>query len=546
MTTYRYFRVSGKGNGIGITVLRLVGEENPTGPTTLTLHVLPKIWSDYKKLRKEWLDEDQGRKEKDFKLLRTLPDLSTLEHEGKETWHSYLYEMDTLQLPDEWAKCLATVSPNSPEFEKDTQETELVPEEKQQNEVDDEEDGQVDPLWEEVAAPGQNHSKVELKSLEDDQAKFMWDMLSHYDQQPSREPDRRDFPPSGANLFPHIPAMREVFYAQLVRYALEAVRHRKPTFLPVQEELGFVRGRMVPRGLVDRKIQQRMPILCEFDALTTDSYIWQVIRAATQLAATSNNQKTLDAAVEVDAHIRDVRLIQPSTLLTSRIAANELARLSTDLKKAYFLGRAIISEQLGIGVEEPLTEGGVIANIKYTTSNLWEKIVAGYMRQSVDEATVDEQKKLHLYYKDDKKSTVGKPKTPDLIVTAQQKTTVFDAKYKFPKESITQASMGDQYQLTTYSYRMGCSAFLVYPELETVDPKKSGGEPQSKVSSLLLAPPGYGIGREEEQTQKPEDWNRIGVLSLSFPSPGRSGFTLSEDYKSYIAKHLNGSQPGKS
>ena len=519
MTAYRYFRVSGKGNGIGITVLRLVGEENPTGPTTLTLHVLPKIWS----------EGNQSDKEKDFKLLRTLPDLSTSEYEGKDTWHSYLYEMDTLQLPDEWAKCLAVATPNSPEFEKDTSETELVTEVKQQNEVNDEEDGEVDPLWEEVAAPGQDNSKVELKSLGDDQAKFMWDMLSHYDQHPSRVAGHRDFPPSGTDLFPHIPAMREVFYAQFVRYALEAVRHRKPVFLPVQEELGFVRGRMVPQGLIDRKVKQRLPILCEFDALTTDSYIWQVIRAATQLAATSNNQRTLDAAVEVDAHIRDVRLIQPSTLLTSSIAANELARLSTDLKKAYFLGRAIISEQFGIGVEEPLTEGGVIANIKYTTSDLWEKIVAGYMRQSVDEATVDEQKKLHLYYKDDKKSTVGQPKTPDLIVTAQQKTTVFDAKYKFPKEFITQASMSDQYQLTTYSYRMGCSAFLVYPELEA-EQKTSDGEDQGKVSFLFLAPSGYGIGREERQPQKSEDWNRIGVLSLPFPSPGAADFSLAEGY----------------
>lgn len=541
MTTYRYFRVSGKGNGIGITVLRLVGEENPTGPTTLTLHVLPKIWSDYKKLRKGWLDEDQRRKKKDFKLLRTLPDLSTSEHEGKDTWHSYLYEMDILRLPSEWAKCLAVATPNSPEFEEDTQETKPVPEEKQQNEIDDKEDGEADPLWEEVTEPGPGHHKVELKSLEDDQAKFMWDMLSHYDQHPNRVAGHRDFPPSGVELFPHIPAMREVFYSQFVRYALEAVRHRKPTFLPVQEELGFVRGRMVPRGLVDRKVQRRMPILCEFDALTTDSYIWQVIRAATQLAATSNNQRTLDAAVEVDAHIRDVRLLQPATLLTSRIAANELARLSTDLKKAYFLGRAIISEQFGIGVEEPLAEGGVIANIKYTSSHLWEKIVAGYMRQSIPGAKVHEQEKLYLYYTNkDKKSHKGSPKKPDIVVSKEQQTVVFDAKYKFAKSSITDAGMGDQYQLTTYSYRMGCSAFLVYPELEA-EQKTAGGEPQRKVSSLLLAPPGYGIGREEEQTQKPEDWNRIGVLSLPFPSPGGSGFTLSKGYRSYIAKHLNGS-----
>lgn len=519
MTTYRYFRVSGKGNGIGITVLRLVGEENPTGPTTLTLHVLPKIWS----------EENRGSKEKDFKLLRTLPDLSTSEHEGKGTWHSYLYEMDTLRLPNEWAECLATVSPNSPEFEEDTQETEPVPEEKQQNEIDDKEDGEVDPLWEEVSKPGPGHREVELKSLEDDQAKFMWDMLSHYDQRPSREPGHRDFPPSGTDLFPHIPAMREVFYAQFVRYALEAVRHRKPTFLPVQEELGFVRGRMVPRGLIDRKVQRRMPILCEFDALTTDSYIWQVIRAATQLAATSGNQITLGAAVEVDAHIRDVRLIQPSTLLTSSIAANELARLSTDLKKAYLLGRAIISEQFGIGVEEPLTEGGVIANIKYTTSDLWEKIVAGYLQQSITQAEVEEQAELHLYYKNDG-STAATAKSPDIVLKRGDKTIVYDAKYKKLRgKNIDDALMGDQYQLATYAYRLAADAFLVYPHKPRQEPLQSefylpkpGSSPNGKLGSDALS-------------------HRIGVLSLPFPSLGRSGFTLSEDYRSQISELLSGS-----
>ncbi|WP_237205422.1 McrC family protein [Rothia nasimurium] len=519
MTAYRYFRVSGKGNGIGITVLRLVGEENPTGPTTLTLHVLPKIWS----------EGNQSDKEKDSKPLCTLPDLSTSEHEGKDTWHSYLYEMDTLQLPDEWAKCLAVATPNSPEFEEDDQETELVPDVKQH----DEEDGEVDPLWEEVSKPGPGHREVELKSLEDDQAKFMWDMLSHYDQYPSRVAGHRDFPPSDANLFPHIPAIREVFYAQFVRYALEAVRHRKPTFLPVQEELGFVRGRMVPQGLISRKVKQQLPILCEFDALTTDSYIWQVIRAATQLAATSNNQKTLDAAVEVDAHIRDVRLIQPSTLLTSSIAANELARLSTDLKKAYFLGRAIISEQFGIGVEEPLTEGGVIANIKYTTSDLWEKIVAGYMWQSIPGAKVHEQEKLYLYYTNkDKKSHKGSPKKPDIVVSKEQQTVVFDAKYKFAKSSITEAGMGDQYQLTTYSYRMGCSAFLVYPGCTTITIKAIS----VKENSLLLPPPGYGYPDYTE-----EGWNRIGVLSLPFPSPGAADFSLAEVYRERIREIFRGS-----
>ena len=534
MTAYRYFRVSGKGNGIGITVLRLVGEENPTGPTTLTLHVLPKIWSDHKKLRKEWLDEGKGRKEKDFKLLRTLPDLGTSEHEGKDTWHGYLYEMETLQLPDEWARCLAVATPNSPEFEEDAQETELVTEVKQQNEVDDEEEGEVDPLWEEVATPGQNYSKVELKSLEDDHAKFMWDMLSHYDQHPSRVAGHRDFPPSGADLFPHIPAIREVFYAQFVRYALEAVRHRKPTFLPVQEELGFVRGRMVPRGLIARRVQQRMPILCEFDALTTDSYIWQVIRAATQLAATSNNQRTLDAAVEVDAHIRDVRLVQPSTLLTSGIVANELARLSADLKKAYFLGRAIISEHFGLGVEEPLTEGGVIANIKYTTSDLWEKIVAEYLQQNIPQAEVEEQAELYLYYENDG-STAAKAKSPDIVLKRGDKTIVYDAKYKNLRgKNIDDALMGDQYQLATYAYRLAADAFLVYPH-------KPGQEPLQ--SEFYLPKPGSpSSGKLGLDALS----HRIGVLSLLFPNPEVSDFTLSEDYRSHISELLSGSQPDDS
>lgn len=513
MTNYRYFRVSGRGNGIGITVLRLVGQEAQAGPSTLTLHVLPKIWSDYQELQKKWLKEKPGKKYNRFRLLRTLPDtMSSSEFGGADTWHTYLYEMDTLRLPEEWARCLATVTENSPESGTDLIDEDPVSD-KEQHANEDAEDGEVDPLWEEVTLDPDDYYQERLKKLEFGDAQFMWDLLSHYNQNHSRVAGHRDFPPAGIELLPDVPAMREVFYSQFVRFALEAVRHRKPVFLPVQEELGFVRGRMVPHGLIDRKVRQSLPVLCEFDALTTDSYIWQVIRAAIQIVATSDKKDTLDAAVEIDAHIRDVRLVQAATLLTSRVPATELARLSSDLKKAYFLGRAIISEQFGIGIEEPLTEGGVIANIKYTSSTLWEKIVAEYMRQSVKGASVREQEKLHLYYKrKDRRSYTGSPKKPDIVVADNEKTVVFDAKYKFPATSVIDAGMGDQYQLTTYSYRMGCSAFLVYPQKVTAIDKL-----KKEKGSLFLPPPGYD-GSSDRQPDEAK-WCRIGVLTLPFPSP---------------------------
>lgn len=539
MTNHRYFQVSGKGNGIGITVLRLVGQENPIGPSTLTLHVLPKIWSDFSNHRQKWLVENPGRKSDEFILVRTLPDFASTEFEGIETWHSYLYEMDTLQLPLGWAKCLGAVSPNSPENTEEIQEAELILDHEEQRDEDqneeETEDGEVDPLWQEVTLKESAYSEVQLEELRTDHAEFMWELLSYHNQNPSRVAGHKDFPPAGTELFPNIPAMREVFYTQFVRFALEAVRHRKPAFLPVQEELGFVRGRMVPRGLIDRKVKQRLPILCEFDALTTDSYIWQMIRAATQVVATSDNQVTLGQAVELDAHLRDVRLVSASLLLTDRVPSNELARLTPELKKAYFLGRAIISDHFGLGTEEPLTEGGVIANIKYTSSYLWESILASYMRQSIEQAEVQEQEKLYLYYKQrNPDGHRGKPKTPDIIVSKDQKRVVFDAKYKFPKYSITASGMGDQYQLTTYSYRMGCSAFLVYPQRVEVEKTES-----LKSNYLYLPPPGYGYQQDVEDIE--EAWKKIGVLSLPFPSPGSSvtSSSLSREHREHISRFFD-------
>lgn len=506
----RYFQVSGRGNGIGVTVLRRNPDVVTVGPTTLTLHIFPKFWSDYFDKKAKWAnDKEKEQKVEDYKLVRKLP--GSFNTEAKN-WHTYLYEMDILALSEDWAKCLGLVANKTSDKNIDSDGLQLTDE--------DIEIGEKDPLWKEIIDPSADEFD-ELLELEKTEANFMWELLAEHGMEPQVVPKHKELPPTSMDLLPDVPALQEVFYTQFTYAVKEAIRHRKPVFLPVQEELGFVRGRMVPQGLVDRKVRGRLPVLCEYDALTTDSYVWQVIRAATQAVATSKNEVTVESAIEIDAQIRDISLISVSTLLTNRASSSDLGRMQPSLKTAYLLGRAILNHQFGAGTEEPVSEAGVIANIKYTSSKLWEKIVADYLLQDSQGCTVQEQQELYTFYEKPDGQSIGHPKTPDIVATRKtdNKVVVLDAKYKFAKNNISQATMGDQYQLMTYSYRMDCDAFLAYP---------TSGE-ASIPEAYYLAPPGYGVKNNAKG-----DWHRIGVLSLPFPSPDRDSFELSPTQRDKI------------
>ncbi|WP_185173656.1 5-methylcytosine restriction system specificity protein McrC [Rothia nasimurium] len=462
----RYFQASKLGNGVGLTVLQ---REVPEGEKcrTLTIHILPKLW------------RDEGT----YDTVFTLPEgIST------ETFHTFVYEMDVIALDESWASHFSRVAPAQ----------------LQEQSADEEEEGATDPLWSETRSRPYTEP---LGVLNTGHANTLWELINTYGMSPVPLADKIDLPPSGVSILPDVPELKIQFYRQFLRQAEGAVRQRKPVFLQTQDELNFVRGRMVPQGLIKRKIYHRVPVLCEFDSLTADNHIWQVIRAAVQVTGQVEDRYLQAYSVEIDAHLRDVGIKTSAELLGRRLSSTELSRIGSPLRKAYLLARSILAMQLGVGFEEPTYAGGVIANLKVVSSDLWEKIVADYVRQSIPQAEVEEQSNLHLYYRADG-TPAAKAKKPDIVLKHGDKTVVYDAKYKKLRgKNIDDALMGDQYQLATYAYRLAADAFLVYPH-------KPGQEPLH--SEFYLSKPGSpASGRLDLEALS----HRIGVLSLPFPGP---------------------------
>lgn len=464
----RYFQASKLGNGVGLTVLQRDASEGESC-RTLTIHVLPKLWS---------VRDSHGK-------AFTLPTGMSA-----ETFHTFVYEMEVLALDESWASHFSRVAPAG----------------SNENSADEDEEGKTDPLWSETSARSMTEP---LGVLDLGNANTLWKLIHTHNMSPAPLADRVDLPPSGASILPDVPELKIQFYRQFLRQAEEAVRQRKPVFLQTQDELNFVRGRMVPQGLIKRKIYHRVPVLCEFDSLTADNHIWQVIRAAVQVVGQVEDQYLQTFSVELDAHLRDVGLKTAAELLGERLSSTELSRIGSHLRKAYLLARSILAKQLGVGFEEPTYAGGVIANLKVVSSDLWEKIVADYLRQSIPQAEMEEQVDLHLYYKADG-APAAKAKRPDIVLKHGHSTTVYDAKYKFRQKHIGEASMVDQYQLATYAYRLASDAFLVYPH-------KPGQELlQSEFHLPKSGSPASGKLDVGELT------HRVGVLSLPFPSPDSS------------------------
>lgn len=484
----RYFQASKLGNGVGLTVI----QRDVTGSDacqTLTIHVLPKLW--------------QTQNTADIAFV--LPNHITDSH-----FHTFVYEMDVIGLEESWALYLAQVTQARDRGLYELEETE---------------EGATDPLWTEVKKRPETQPLIPLNPGEAD---TLWKLVNAKGLEPAVLPDRVDLPPASDSILPDVPQLKIQFYHQFLSQAEEAVRQRKPVFLKTHDELNFVRGRMVPQGLVKRKVQHRMPVLCEYDSLSADSHIWQVIRSAVQITGQEADSHVQSRSVEVDAHLRDVGNKTPTAVLSERLSSTELARVTVSLRNTYLLARSILARQLGIGFEAPVYSGGVIANIKIVSSDLWERLVADYLEEATG-LIPNEQLETHLYYDEAGQPTV-RPKRPDLVLMGSQRPVVIDAKYKFKRQGIAQAYSSDQYQLTTYAYRLAADAFLAYPcraEQASVDCKVS-----------YLAQPGSPSNGKLDNGHLAY---RIGVLSLPFPSPGASDFTLSEDYRSYIAKHLSGS-----
>ncbi|WP_165860363.1 5-methylcytosine restriction system specificity protein McrC [Kocuria tytonicola] len=551
----RFFQASARGNGVGLTVLgrrpsaedavsSTAGEADPR-PDILVIHILPKLWA--------------GAAERGpvFRLpASTAEDAGDGVGRGPRTLEVIIHEQQLLALEPEWALSLAEVA-------RDTLVDDLPlpsPGENPQaggREAEtgdvgtgdagtgDTETGETDPLWREVPATAQIREawrgEVPELSRRDsgpaDPVRFLWNLLSRLGCEPARGPEQREPAPGGVDLLPDLPGLEDLVHRQFLTETERALLHRRPTFLPVTEELGFVRGRMDPQGLIRRTSRRRIPVLCEFDSLSADSFLWQTVRGAVQIAAAeSADEETRELALTCDAQLRDVSLEPAHGLLSRGVPGSELQRMLSETQWAYRYARAVLARRHGVDPEESPDMAGVLVNLKYVTSALWEHMVKDYLDGVLtrDGLQVEEQHRLAVFFTEQEAPDRGggprydpvSLKKPDLVVMRLSQTVgqspgaqgqalaVLDAKYKrLPWGGFAQASMGDQYQLATYAYRLEVPAFLAYPVTRAPSEKD--------LESLVLGDPG-ATSRQATGSRR-SGRLRVGAMALPFPHPaGRS------------------------
>ena len=211
-----------------------------------------------------------------------------------------------------------------------------------------------------------------------------WRILEHYHQAPVEDATSRTVPPQGLGIFSRIDWLQEPTYRKFLNLCKNALEHRRPRFESETDELGFVRGRMVLDKLVDRQATHRTGVVCEFDSLTTDIHLWQVIRAGLQrVAMQAKDAQLRQQALGYEATLRDVSVHNAQTLLNERLSPTFMARIPDEQALAYRYARAIIAQQFGFGFDTDPYEAGVIANIKYDTSILWETMLEKALLQAL-------------------------------------------------------------------------------------------------------------------------------------------------------------------
>ena len=528
MSEVRYFQASARGNGVGVTILKHT-HPSPGTVHTLLIHVLPKLWCT------QWVSGEQPEIIAPFsvKLASTPggqfaaaqdPASSLYELSDNGTLSLYLHETEVLTLPKPWSGYLESVSGSAPPSHHG------------------DEGSASDPLWTVLdylekpvyATASTVHDRVLGSAAAREGMDFsiggqgtgwqkvslLWRMLAEHHEEQAIIQGHRDITPQGSELFPHIPSLKEAMYRVFVESSGQALAHRRPVFEPEVDELLFVRGRMLPRELVNRRINRRLGVVCEFDSLTTDTHLWQMIRAGLQQVAThAADTDVVDDALGYESVLRDVSVHNIRNLLTETLSPAFAMRLSSETLRAYHYAQSILSQQYGFGLSDSPYEAGVLANIKFDTSSLWRKMLVRALTDAGVEARVESP--VGLMYRrnaEGRQQGVVFAKPDVMLYVRGTLMATLDASYSEYCEDLSQASEHDQNRIMAVAYRTGADSYTAYPvahgggslgQLLTIG--EPGAYPRAPISSRHL----------------------VGTCGVRFPQP-EDGRTTAD--ASYLAK----------
>ncbi|MBB2975109.1 hypothetical protein FHX49_000650 [Microbacterium endophyticum] len=466
-----WFRVSERGNGVGLTVLN-----DGASRSSLVIHVLPKLWRGSSTPRSVGAPVAGGSVD--------------------------IYEGDYVGFPPVWATRIETTTLPIAEAEAEV----LVP--ASHSSDGDREPGAGDQLWTPVARPRRPETSVERPELRT----AMWDLLLGSRQQiaPVRG-SIADFT-AAAGVFASMPELRPLLQSVFVDRAVAAIPLRKPVYREVVESLGVVRGRILAAPLVRRQATRALPIDCEFDTLTGDDDVWRAIKTA--LIASTEAIARTDLIREAVARLEDVGSVQAASVLSR--ARRAWSSRDPKLKELHDLAVAVLrSDSRHSG--ESLTASGVAINVKFVTSDLWEHLLVEAFRGAGADVS---KPRLPLFYRQEPlgwKALTGK--APDLLVSPPGGGKIIvDAKY-MASSSLYSAPMSAQYQIATYALRSGAPAFLAF----SAPPGETASDDATAEMALVPA-----LWDEWEQRHLPDATTTqsviVGSLRFLFPAPGDASY----------------------
>ncbi|MFW0182607.1 5-methylcytosine restriction system specificity protein McrC [Rothia sp. CCM 9417] len=484
---------------MGLTVLRVPIPQRAEEYRTIVFHILPKLW--------------RPNETKTYTL--NLQDI-----EVNEDSHFVLYEQDIIHVQ---APCLVTLLTTLVE-ESPTELAESS--ESERSALADDDESRLSPLWYITSAPKRGtDGPLKPGSKQDISApEALWAMLDAYQVKIEPIPTSKDFGSAGTAMFASSKFMKRFVYMRFVEEAMLALRDRRPQYVLHTDEITTVKGRMIPEGLIRRQITGSPKIECEFDELTTDNHIWQVIRTATELCVpdlkthhVAGKKTSYAKALLIAAQLRDVTVASRHALLSQATHYKVSRQESFAVRKSYELARAILKEKFNATVNSQIAPG-VVANLKYSMNGLWEQLVLEQFN-NVDNTKAKSQKEtdpVHIFYGRESNTwskALDGGKRPDAVVDYESggevSTFYVDAKYKNNALGITKASMGDQYQMAAYALRTKRNVYLAYPTCDT-----GLINPEPKYQYIPYAD-SFTDGQEQPST---EHFVQVGQFYLPFPS----------------------------
>ncbi|MFW0168940.1 5-methylcytosine restriction system specificity protein McrC [Rothia sp. P4278] len=509
------YQVSSLGDGIGITILNIQLEK---GSKCLIFHIVPKVWSKFiAAINHDKNNEavDQGKKYYFWEL-----EYETLKNDKKEL-HFILAETDFLQVPDKLVEHFDAIAVKGVGYS-----PKII-----DSVIGDVAFRRKSPLWSKNY-PSDSKEREIFGSLKESSAYVkqfaepMWRMLESFDIQLEPTKDLREFGPNAAPLFRNSELMKPFIIQSFVQNTLEAIKDIKPIYHSQNEFLKAPRGRIDSRDLVNSACRSREGVLCHFEEIRPSNHVWQAIFCALkEILEDSKNSGGENFSEKASEAYRAIRsrpefssdiYIQGGHIVVNKVISDAKNYISSSnenyyVRKSYQLALAILTSEYRLAIGSSLGSG-VIVNIKYATSKLWEQLAERIISNVVGVSTKGQSKsrRINIFYSTGKAGRwepADRGKSPDIVVTKDSKSFYVDAKYKVSDLGVTKASMPDQYQMATYALRTRRNVYLAYPICNDSKPK------------LICQCIPLGAELLDNSSQNVLEFVRTGQFYIPFPLP---------------------------